>query len=120
MTEKPKRTRRKQRDTIAMPDTLQRHHVESVLQWPLGAIKTATSAGQGWTDCVLILVEQIRLGGKYNSRRVRYDGAFYITHNGRNVRLAGMLQLDVFDVVSHVYGACKESDKIHNKALKGY
>jgi hypothetical protein len=120
MTEKPKRTRRKRSDTQPMPETLHSAHVADVLQWPLGAIKTAQADGENWTDCVLILIDSIRLGGRYNSRRVRYDGAFYIMHNGRRVGIGGALALRVLDVASHVYGVDKQSDKIHNTTLKGY
>lgn len=119
MTE-PKRTRRKHSTTRPMPERLALCHVASVSQWPLGKVKTATAAGERWTDCVLVLDDAIRLGGKYNSRRVRYDGRFYITYRSRRVYLVGELAWQVWDVVQHVYGIDKDSDAEHNKLLKGY
>jgi len=116
----PKATRRKRSETRKMPETLTRDCVDDLHQWPLGSVMTNTAKGEGWTDCVLILEDKIRLGGRYNSRRVRYDGRFYITHNGRRVYIVGMLQLDVFECVSHVYGLDRQNDIAHNKLLKGY
>jgi hypothetical protein len=81
---------------------------------------TNKAAGQGWCDVVIELVEPIRLGGTYNTRRVRYDGRFYITYNGRNVYLGGALVFDVFDAVTHVYGDDIDEDREHNRVLKGY
>lgn len=103
-----------------MPWQLGVQHVESVYSWPLGRIMARRAAGEGWTDCLVILCEAIRLGGSHNSRRVRYDGRLYITHNGRNVYLDGELTALALDHVSHVYGLCDESDKLHNLTLKGY
>lgn len=103
-----------------MPETLDACDVESVLQWPLGSVKTGSASGENWTDCLIAFVDAIRVGGAYNSRRVRYDGAFYIVHNGRRVGIGGALVFDVLDVAAHVYGVDAESDKIHNKTLKGY
>ncbi len=77
-------------------------------------------SGECWTDCVVAIDEAIRLGGKYNTRRVRYDGAFYVTHNGKRVGMDGALSRAVLDVASHVYGVCKDDDVAHNKMLKGY
>ena len=90
------------------------------MSWPLGQVKTNMCAGEGWTDCVLQIEDAIRLGGKYNARRVRYDGRFYITHNGRRVYIVGMLQLDVFECVGHIYGLDRQNDVMRNKMLKGY
>lgn len=103
-----------------MPKVLTMAEVTDVMPWPLGSVKTAMAVGENWTDCVLQIDDAIRLGGKYNTRRVRYDGRFYITHNGRRVYIVGMLQLDVFEAVTHVYGINKDDDKKHNKTLKGY
>lgn len=103
-----------------MPGTLQSHHVAGVYSWPLGKVKTDMAAGERWTDCIIELIEPIRLGGKYNTRRVRYDGRFYITHNRRRVYLDGELAWQVFEVATHVYGWNRESDLEHNIALKGY
>ena len=103
-----------------MPETLDVQHVISADLWPLGAVTTRRAAGENWTDCLIELVPEIRLGGRHNSRRVRYDGRFYITHNGRRVQIGGALVFDVLNVASHVYGIDAESDKMHNKRLKGY
>jgi len=116
----PKKTRRKRSTTRAMPETLTLADVEAVMSWPLGQVKTNMCEGEGWTDCIIELEGQIRLGGKYNTRRVRYDGRFYITHNKRSVYIVGMLQLDVFECVGHVYGLDRIQDVAHNKSLKGY
>lgn len=116
----PKETRRKRSTTRPMPETLTVDDVVEVMSWPLGSVKTNMAAGEGWTDCIVEIDSAIRLGGKYNTRRVRYDGRLYITHNGRRVYVAGMLQLAVFECVTHVYGIDRESDVAHNKALKGY
>lgn len=112
--------RKRRAPGVRMPEIVTSDVVTGVMSWPLGNVKTHTSAGEGWTDCLLMFVDEIRLGGKYNSRRVRYDGAFYIMHNGRRVGIGGALVFDVLDVASHVYGIDAESDKIHNKRLKGY
>lgn len=112
--------RKRRAPGMRMPETVTSDIVTGVMSWPLGNVKTHTSAGEGWTDCLLIFEDRIRLGGKYNSRRVRYDGAFYIMHNGRRVGIGGALVFDVLGVASHVYGVDAESDKIHNKTLKGY
>lgn len=103
-----------------MPETLAACDVESVLQWPLGSVKTSGASGENWTDCLIVFVDAIRVGGAHNSRRVRYDGVFYVMHNGRRVQIGGALALHVLDVASHVYGVDAESDKMHNKTLKGY
>lgn len=116
----PPRKRRSRADTLPMPDLLGVQHVKSVDPWPLGEVMTRKAEGENWTDCLIELIDQIRLGGKHNSRRVRYDGAFYIMHNGRRVQIGGELALHVLDVASHVYGLDAESDKLHNVSLKGY
>lgn len=103
-----------------MPDVLTLADVEDVMIWPLGQVKTAMSKGERWTDCLLQIDSAIRLGGKYNTRRVRYDGRFFISHNGRKVYVVGMLQLAIFEQVGHVYGIDKREDAVHNKKLKGY
>lgn len=105
---------------MAMPAVLESEHVLRIMPWPLGAVRTAQADGEGWCDVVLELVEEIRLGGKFNSRRVRYDGRFYVSWRGRRVYCVGSLAFDVMDAAQHVYGVCKESDREHNKALKGY
>lgn len=115
-----KETRRKRSETRKMPEVLMLADTVAVMSWPLGQIKTNMCEGEGWTDCVVELEGRIRLGGKYNTRRVRYDGRFYITHNKRRVYIAGMLQLDVFECVQHVYGVNRAEDVAHNKMLKGY
>lgn len=103
-----------------MPDAIGAGDVASVLQWPLGSIKTKSADGEGWTDCLLVFVDDIRTGGAHNSRRVRYDGRFYITYNNVKRYVTGALVWQVLDVASHVYGIDEESDKMHNKVLKGY
>jgi hypothetical protein len=115
-----KLTRRKRRECRALPSILTARDVETASRWPLGKIKTATAKGEGWTDCLLHIVPEIRLGGRFNSRRVRYDGAFYIVVNGRRVPLDADVSASVLDVASHVYGVRKEDDNVHNKILKGY
>lgn len=112
--------RRARADCTPMPDAIGQEHVESVLQWPLGSVKTNTIDGEGWTDCLLVFVDDIRTGGAHNSRRVRYDGRFYITYNNVKRYVTGALVFDVLDVASHVYGIDAESDVLHNRALKGY
>ena len=116
----PKATRRKRSETRKMPETLTSDCVEDLHTWPLGSVMTNTAKGEGWTDCLLILEDRIRLGGRFNSRRVRYDGRFYITHRGRRVYLSGALVLEVFECVGHVYGYDRKEDVAHNKKLKGY
>lgn len=113
-------TRRSRADCLKMPEMVTDAVVVDVLQWPLGAVMTRKAAGENWTDCLIELVDEIRLGGRHNSRRVRYDGSFYIMHNGRRVEIGGELALRVLDVASHVYGQDAESDKLHNVSLKGY
>lgn len=115
-----KRTRRKRSETRKMPSVLTLADVVEVYSWPLGQVKTNMCAGEGWTDCVIELEGRIRLGGKYNTRRVRYDGRFFISWKGGKVYLAGMLALEVFECVGHVYGVNRGEDVAHNKKLKGY
>lgn len=116
----PKAARRKRDTTRKMPNVIMLTDVVDVMQWPLGNVKTNMAAGEGWTDCIVALDDMIRLGGKHNTRRVRYDGRFYITHNGRRVYFADCVQLWVLDVAGHVYGVDRDSDVEHNKVLKGY
>lgn len=112
--------RKRRAPGVRMPETITCDVVTDVMQWPLGNVKTHTSVGEGWTDCLIVFVEAIRTGGKYNSRRVRYDGRFYITYNNVKRYVTGALVFDVLGVASHVYGIDAESDKAHNKSLKGY
>lgn len=120
MPYKPTGQRRSRAICTAMPDHLDLQHVVSVTVWPLGRVMTGKAAGTGWTDIVLHMVDSVRLGGKHNSRRVRYDGRFYVTYNSRNVYLVGALAWQVWEAVSHVYGIDADSDAQHNAALKGY
>lgn len=113
-------TRRKQCETMRMPDTLHTWHVCHIMQWPLGKVMTAKAAGENWTDVLIELIEPIRLGGRHNTRRVRYDGRFYITYNKRVVVCVAPLALDILDEVGHVYGRDAASDAAHNVKLKGY
>lgn len=103
-----------------MPRVLDAQHVLSVDVWPLGSVMTRKAAGERWTDVLVQLIEPIRLGGRHNTRRVRYDGRFYIMHNGRRVYLVGALAWQVYEACGHVYGLDAESDVLHNKTLKGY
>lgn len=112
--------RKRRAPGMRMPDIVTSDIVTGVMSWPLGSIKTKSADGEGWTDCLLMFVDAMRLGGKYNSRRVRYDGQFYITYNNVKRYVTGALVFDVLDVASHVYGVDAESDKMHNKVLKGY
>ena len=116
----PGSTRRKPSETRKMPHVLTLADVTSIMRWPLGKVKTNMSEGEGWTDCIIELEDRIRLGGRYNTRRVRYDGRFYITYNKRRVYIVGGLQLSVFECASHVYGLDYETDVAYNKLLKGY
>ena len=116
----PKQKRRKRSETRKLPDVLSADCVDAVYPWPLGSVMTRRADGEGWTDCILILEDRIRLGGRYNSKRVRYDGRFYITHRGRRVYLAGELAWRAWDTVTHVYGFDSDADAKHNKTLKGY
>lgn len=83
--------------------------IESVMHWPLtdGQLRQMGRTGQldGATDCLLAF-DQIKAGGKYNTRRVRYNGRFYIEYgraqSGR-VYIAGALSWRVLDVVTRVY-----------------
>lgn len=83
--------------------------IESVLHWPLtdGQLRQMNRTGQldGATDCLLAF-DRIKAGGKYNTRRVRYDGRFYVEY-GRSARgrvyIAGALSWHVLDVVTRVY-----------------
>lgn len=115
-----KHTRRKRSTTRKLPDTIGLGDVAAIMLWPLGRVKTAMCEGENWTDCVIELDAAYRLGGKYNTRRVRYDGAFYITVNARRICMTGELQRAVLDVAGHVYGVDKKNDVEHNKALKCY
>jgi len=116
-----KRTRRKRSTTRKMPAVLTLADIVEVHTWPLGAVKTAMATGENWTDCLVFFDDAIRVGGKFNSRRVRCDGGrFYITYNGGVHRIGGALVYEVLECASHVYGVCKESDKEWNKTLKGY
>lgn len=92
----------------------------AVYVWPLGSAKTRVAAGERWTDCLAVFSDQYALGGKHNTRRVRYDGLFYVVVKGVRHNIVGELQFDVLECASHVYGVCKESDIEHNKKLKGY
>lgn len=120
--------RRPRADCLPMPAQLTLAHVSGVYSWPLGATMTRKAAGTGWTDCLVVLVDGIRLGGKYGSRRVRYDGRLYITApvraaGGRSVQrvyLDAEVTALALDCVSHVYGFDAESDVLHNFTLKGY
>ena len=103
-----------------MPYALDVHDAEAIEVWPLGKVMTAKASGQGWTDVLLILDDAIRLGGKHNSRRVRYNGRFYITHNKRRVYLCAELAHRVLEMAAHVYGIDSEQDALHNATLKGY
>jgi hypothetical protein len=103
-----------------MPEVLSLHHVQGVYSWPLGNAMTAKARGTGWTDCLLVFVDTIRLGGAVASRRVRYDGRLYVTHGARRVYLDGSLTAAALEFVTHVYGIDAESDKMHNLTLKGY
>ena len=89
--------------------------VLSVLHWPL----TKAQARRAWRgsphyldacDC-LIHFDGIRLGGRHNARRVRYDGRNYYVRIGsmddgtpRKVWIDGPLLADVLRVVTCVYG----------------
>jgi hypothetical protein len=115
-----KPTRRKRSTTRKLPGCIGLADVTAIMSWPLGKVKTNMCAGEGWTDCVIELDAAYRLGGKYNTRRVRYDGVFYVTVNRRRVAMDGALQRAVLDVASHVYGVSREEDVAHNKVLKGY
>lgn len=112
--------RRSRFDCQPMPAVLGLDHVAGVYSWPLGAVMTSKAGGQGWTDCLVVLVDSIRLGGKVPSRRVRYDGRLYVTHGARRVYLDGGLTATALEYVTHVYGIDAESDKTHNATLKGY
>lgn len=118
--DKPKRRRVSRLYTWRMPMTLSDVHVIDVYQWPLGSVMSGKASGENWTDCVIDLAPEIRLGGQYNTRRVRYDGAFYIVYNTRRVQIGGEVALRVLDVAQHVYGVDADSDAAHNKMLKGY
>lgn len=117
---KEKLQRRKRSETRKMPNEIDAGCVVDMYSWPLGAVMTNKAAGEGWTDCLLILEERIRVGGRHNSRRVRYDGRFYITYNNVKRYLSGSLVLEVFECVGHVYGVNRDEDVAHNKKLKGY
>lgn len=103
-----------------MPEVLTLAEVTAIHKWPLGSVKTKAAAGENWTDCLIELEPRIRLGGRYNTRRVRYDGRFYVVHNHRRVYLAGALALDVLEVAAHVYGRDAANDIFYNKVIKGY
>lgn len=120
--------RRSRSDCLPMPLLLGLDHVQDVLRWPMGQIMTSKAAGSGWTDCIVVLVDSIRLGGSSmrgdrNCRRVRYDGRLYISYSkvaGGRVYLDGGLTATALEYVTHVYGIDAESDKMHNATLKGY
>lgn len=112
--------RRKRAETRKMPNALTLADVTKIMKWPLGSIKTRSAAGEGWTDCILELEPRIRLGGRYNTRRVRYDGRFFIMHNTKRVYLTGELPLKVLESASYVYGLDLKNDIFFNKMLKGY
>jgi hypothetical protein len=103
-----------------MPDVLRVGDVAELHQWPLGQVMTRKAAGENWTDVLAVLVDEIRLGGRYNSRRVRYDGVFYIVHNGQRVQFDANLTDLADNIMKHVYGVCAASDARHNTRLKGY
>lgn len=101
-------------DTIAAGDVL------DVYLWPLGNVTTASAEGENWTDCLVVFVEAIRVGGAHNSKRVRYDGRFYVMHKKTKRYIVGELALEVLETATHVYGVDKENDRERNKELKGY
>jgi hypothetical protein len=103
-----------------MPWVLGLDNVEGVYPWPVGNVMMKKCVGRGWCDALVFFVEAIRAGGKSNCRRVRYDGRFYIVHKERHVYFDGGLSAETLSHVSHVYGIDAESDKIHNRTLKGY
>lgn len=112
--------RRSRKLCIAMPEVLTSQFVTDIYQWPLGNVMTAKAAGENWTDCLVMIRDDVRLGGRYNCRRVRYDGVFYVMHNGRRVPLSVELSGRVHSVACHVYGTDSDADKAHNRTLKGY
>lgn len=115
-------TRRSRTSCRQMPALLTCDDVASLEQWPLGSVKTDQAAGSGWTDCLLFLVDTIRIGGR-GARRVRYDGRLYISYSripGGRVYLDGALTATALEYVTHVYGIDAAADKMHNATLKGY
>lgn len=102
-----------------MPDKLGLCDVVAVYQWPLGKVKTRMAAGECWTDVIVELDSAIRLGGRYNTRRVRYDGVFYIVHNARRVVFDQWLAREAFEVATWVYGDDGAADVVYNSLLRG-
>lgn len=98
-------TKRKSRkECIQLKGILHIGLVDKIYKWPLGNRVINTDKSNGMTDCVLYLVDAVRLGGRYNCRRVRYDGDFYIRHHGLNHYLVGFELVErVFNVVDWVY-----------------
>ena len=105
------------KDAMLMPDVLtgRAGEVYRVSQWPLrGAQMVRAWKGHARYKDVcdaIIHFDRIAAGGKYNARRVRYDGRNYYVRHGtlpdgtpRKVWIDGPLLADVLRVVTCVYG----------------
>ena len=113
-------SRRSRKDCKKLGDTLSTPDVVAVYEWPLGNTMLRKAEGEGWTDCIIELADCYRLGGRHNTRRVRYDGEFFITVNNRRIEFSYANVMRVFDVACHVYGLDDAADARHNTTLKGY
>ena len=83
--------------------------VSGVVHWPLSdaqLVRLARGKGhEGATDCI-VHFDRIKAGGKYNARRVHYNGRFFVRYHrgvGGVVPIGGALAFRVLDVVTRVY-----------------
>ena len=109
---------------MLMPEVLTGRvgEVYHVSQWPLrdAQVLRAWKGHARYTDAcdAMIHFDQIRIGGKHNARRVRYDGRnYYVTIRNVKVWIDGDLLARVLRVVTCVYGVRgRKDDRDENSA----
>lgn len=89
--------------------------VRAVYVWPLSARQVAKlKVGEGLSGAcdVIVAFDRICAGGKHNTRRVRYDGRFYIEYHrarGGRVYLGGWVAARVAELATEFYGRVQDS-----------
>lgn len=106
-------------ETIPMPGVIGLEHIAQMTVWPVSAVAIRAGRVAGMTDVMLHFVEPIRLG-RHNARRVRYDGALYVTYSEFRIYLCGACAWDAWELIGHVYGLDRAADEAHNRTLRGY
>lgn len=92
-----------------IPHVLTASDVPEVYTWPIRASHADKARQENWTDCIIHLHPDIKLGCRYNHRRVRSDYyGLYVTWRKRRVRFVGELLERVADHVTTTYGTRHE------------